>query len=244
MSTPLAIPPQGLAVAVRQNAASPSGVGIVAVKRNNLNPRLTLFPDRLVYNILADNELRLDQLDAVDVLRALGGYAVRVRARDATFDYTGIVASATELKKLLDHLDGRAPLTERAQQFRVDGALPPAVRTPLQKAGLAMVVTGAFNFLFMGTFVMAVLGGGAFALSGSELGWLCGAPGLLLWPLGLAEIVAGVLGLRGSGGALRVMSRAQLLGVLGLSAPSVVCSFYARRMLALAQSDPAALEVG
>jgi hypothetical protein len=107
---------------------------------------------------------------------------------------------------------------------------PPA---KLQQVAVLQLVSGVVNVFLMAALVSMVLGGtlgtiGAFcgtivASVGCPLGcigffgWMCGFWGLALLPIGVLELVAGLVGLvnpQGSGTVMRVAAMAELSSLL------------------------------
>lgn len=94
----------------------------------------------------------------------------------------------------------------------------------LKTVAVVQIVSGALNVFFLGWFTSMMLGGVAGALTAvvtlgiCPIGVLCGLPPWLLIPLGILELVAGIMGLaspsQGSAKLAKIVSYVEVGSIL------------------------------
>lgn len=101
---------------------------------------------------------------------------------------------------------------------------------PLKTAAILQIVSGVVNFFIMPTLVYFFVGGfcaiATFIIGG--LGGLCGTVGCLLVPVGLFEIVSGILALtnpKGSAGLMKICAYVEMGSVLLGGIPAAIVGF-------------------
>lgn len=110
--------------------------------------------------------------------------------------------------------------------------MDPVVPAPLKNAAIAQLISGIVNMFVMPTaFVMF---GSICSVFTFGLGGLCSFGACILWPIGIFEVVAGVMGLtnpRGAVGIMRIASFVEIGSILGGGIVSAVIGFMVMQWL-------------
>ncbi|MEJ7810761.1 MAG: hypothetical protein WKG32_10170 [Gemmatimonadaceae bacterium] len=119
MNIPEPLPASGFDVPLRASFTVFRSLPLLGVSTNSASPRLTLFPDRVEYKVIARVAKRYDEIHAVDVRQTLGTQNAILFPRGGMFAFSGNLGEEMALVALLAYFERRnVPLTPRAKALR------------------------------------------------------------------------------------------------------------------------------